>query len=115
MKDEETRMKDEVKTATTNDKRSWTPGLCSSTSAFIDDRQLTTNNLQAPGVPRMPTSQARIDANRRNAKRSTGARTPEGRRRSSQNALKHGLRSRAIVISRPEIPIKFRNLRSAPA
>ena len=37
-----------------------------------------------------PTSQRRIDANRRNAQRSTGPRTPQGKKRSSRNALKHG-------------------------
>jgi hypothetical protein len=37
-------------------------------------------------------------ANRRNALRATGPRTPEGKARSSQNALQHGLNSRHLVI-----------------
>ncbi|MCP5117710.1 MAG: hypothetical protein GY953_43360, partial [bacterium] len=39
-----------------------------------------------------------IDANRRNAKKSTGPRTPEGKRRVSKNALKHGLCASDVVI-----------------
>jgi uncharacterized protein (DUF2132 family) len=39
----------------------------------------------------MTTSQARIDANRRNAQSSTGPRTPEGKSASAKNATKHGL------------------------
>jgi hypothetical protein len=38
-----------------------------------------------------PVSARRLAANRRNAKRSTGPRTARGKRRSSRNALKHGL------------------------
>jgi len=38
-------------------------------------------------------SQAQIDANRRNAQRSTGPKTAEGKAAVSRNALKHGLRS----------------------
>ncbi len=37
-------------------------------------------------------------ANARNAKRSTGPKTPEGKAKSSKNALKHGLRSEEIVL-----------------
>jgi hypothetical protein len=37
------------------------------------------------------TSPAQIQANRRNARRSTGPRTPLGRQASSQNARRHGL------------------------
>jgi hypothetical protein len=37
------------------------------------------------------TSQARIDANRRNARRSTGPRTSAGKARASRNARQHGL------------------------
>ena len=36
-------------------------------------------------------SERQIEANRRNAKRSTGPRTTGGKIRSSQNALRHGL------------------------
>ena len=39
------------------------------------------------------TSKARIEANRRNAARSTGPRTAEGKSRSSQNARRHGFAS----------------------
>jgi len=38
-------------------------------------------------------SVARVEANRRNAQKSTGPRTEAGKARVSQNALKHGLRS----------------------
>src|SRR6516162_3987027 len=44
------------------------------------------------------TSQKRIDANRRNAQKSTGPRTPEGKGRSRFNGLKHGLTATIPVI-----------------
>jgi hypothetical protein len=44
------------------------------------------------------TSQKRIEANRKNAQRSTGPRTPEGKNRSRFNGLKHGLAAKAPVI-----------------
>ena len=43
------------------------------------------------------TSDARLRANRDNAKKSTGPRTAEGKHRSSQNALKHGLTATDIT------------------
>jgi len=43
-------------------------------------------------------SAAQIKANRSNAQKSTGPRTPEGKDRASQNALKHGLLAREAVI-----------------
>jgi len=43
-------------------------------------------------------SVAQIQANRLNAQKSTGPRTPEGKERASRNAIKHGLLAREAVI-----------------
>jgi hypothetical protein len=43
-------------------------------------------------------SQKQIEANRRNARKSTGPKTAEGRAVSKMNAMKHGLLSREIVV-----------------
>ncbi len=45
-----------------------------------------------------PPSQAQLDANRRNAQKSTGPRSAAGKARSSQNARRHGLLSREILL-----------------
>ena len=45
----------------------------------------------------MPTN-AQIKANRKNAKKSTGPRTEEGKTRSAKNSLKHGLLARDTVM-----------------
>ena len=45
----------------------------------------------------MPTN-AQIKANRKNARKSTGPRTEEGKTRSAKNALKHGLLARDTVM-----------------
>ena len=44
------------------------------------------------------STQKQIEANRRNALRSTGPKTPEGKARSALNALQHGIRSSLAVI-----------------
>ena len=43
-------------------------------------------------------TEKQIAANQRNAKKSTGPKTPEGRAIVRNNALKHGLRSREVVV-----------------
>jgi hypothetical protein len=47
----------------------------------------------------MSTSPAQLAANAANAQHSTGPRTSEGKNRSSQNASKHGLTARDVVIA----------------
>jgi hypothetical protein len=47
---------------------------------------------------RKPTSPKQIAANRRNALKSTGPRTSEGRGISRMNALKHGILSKEVLV-----------------
>ncbi len=44
-----------------------------------------------------PPSERKIAANRANAKKSTGPRTPEGKARSRWNAMKHGILAQAVI------------------
>lgn len=50
---------------------------------------------------------AQLSANRTNARRSTGPRTPDGKRRASLNALRHGVLSDRIVLAH-EDPSEYR-------
>ena len=56
------------------------------------------------------TSDRQIAANRANAQRSTGPRTPNGKTRAAQNALKHGLTATTPVLP-DEDPEAFAGLR----
>src|SRR6185295_10000903 len=47
---------------------------------------------------RIKLSPRNLSANRRNAKHSTGPRTPQGKTKSSQNSLKHGLCSQSPTL-----------------
>jgi len=58
------------------------------------------------------SSQRQIEANRLNAQKSTGPRTPHGKQRVASNALKHGLTGKQVVMSN-ENPADFDEFRSA--
>ena len=58
-------------------------------------------------------SSARAEASRKNGARSRGPRTAEGKARSAQNALKHGLRAEKYVVLRDEDRDAFAALEAA--
>jgi hypothetical protein len=58
-------------------------------------------------------SKKQIRANRANAKRSTGPKTPAGKRNSSKNALKHGLSAARDIVIFDEDPLEFASFRDA--
>ncbi len=49
-----------------------------------------------------PISEKRLAANRANAQKSTGPRTPDGKSKSSRNAVKHGFRASSFAVVRLE-------------
>jgi hypothetical protein len=61
----------------------------------------------------VPTSNARAEASRKNGARSRGPKTPEGKARSSQNALKHGLRAQKYLVLPDEDGAEFAALEAA--
>jgi len=58
------------------------------------------------------TTMTQFLANRRNAQRSTGPKTPAGKTRSSQNAVQHGLRA-SEIITVLESTVEFQILQAA--
>jgi hypothetical protein len=58
-------------------------------------------------------SNARAEASRRNGARSRGPQTPEGKARSAQNALKHGLRAEKHIVLPDEDAAEFAELEAA--
>ena len=56
---------------------------------------------------------ARAEASRRNGARSRGPNTPEGKARSAQNALRHGLRAHKFVVVGDEKAAEFAALEAA--
>lgn len=68
-------------------------------------RGLKQESWSAPLAAAMvkPVSQRKLEANRANAKKSTGARTGRGKAHSRRNAVRHGLTS-TTVLFRPDGP-----------
>ena len=56
---------------------------------------------------------ARAEASRRNGAKSCGPKTPEGKARSAQNALKHGLRAQKHMVLPSENAAEFEALEAA--
>jgi hypothetical protein len=56
------------------------------------------------------TSDARTRANRENAQHSTGPRTPEGKAKSSMNAVKTGLTARRVLLPSDDAPMYYEHL-----
>ena len=53
-------------------------------------------------LPKKPISEKQLAANRANASKSTGPKTPAGKARSSQNSLKHGFTGSTFAVVRLE-------------
>jgi hypothetical protein len=68
------------------------------------DAQGQSNGAEA-SPPKLPVSEARLHANRENAKKSTGPKTAQGKAYSSRNALTHGLLAKTVLFRPDGTPI----------
>jgi hypothetical protein len=64
-------------------------------------------------MPTFGLPSARAEASRRNGAKSRGPKTPEGKARSAQNALKHGLRAQQHIVLPSEDAAEFAALEAA--
>jgi hypothetical protein len=69
------------------------------TDATTESGTEDTNNATS----KRPVSEARLRANRENAKKSTGPHTPEGKQRSSLNGTRHGILAQVIVLPKEDM------------
>ncbi len=69
----------------------------------------------AGAAPRaaVPVSNARAEASRKNGAKSRGPKTEEGKARSAQNALKHGMRAQKYLVLPDEDAAEFAGLEAA--
>jgi hypothetical protein len=68
---------------------------------------------QNTDLEKPPISTRRLEANRQNAARSTGPKTVDGKRRSSQNATKLGIFSKHLIITGQEDAREYAKLHAA--
>ena len=61
----------------------------------------------------VPVSNARAEASRKNGAKSRGPKTDEGKARSAQNALKHGMRAQKYLVLPDEDAAEFAELEAA--
>jgi hypothetical protein len=71
------------------------------------------SRIGAASPAAVPVSNARAETSRRNGAESRGPKTLEGKARSAQNALKHGLRAQKYVVLPEEDAAEFAELEAA--
>ena len=74
-----------------------------SSEALNNGAEPPVDEADADATAKKPVSHKKLDANRRNAKKSTGPKTGEGKRKSRMNALKHGLLAKEVVVNIGEV------------
>lgn len=66
---------------------------------MLDPKLLPQPDDAVEPAPQKPPSAAKAEASRSNSRRSTGPKTPQGKKNSSRNARKHGLLTKDLVIT----------------